>query len=77
MEKEDQYIALNLQNVALERGMEEANIETQTDLLKMRELADKLKRDGRLSDIKAALSNDDYRAALEKEYHMKGKTDEL
>ena len=67
MEKEDQYIALNLQNVALERGMEEANIETQTDRLKMRELADKLKRDGRLSDIKAALSNDDYRAALEKE----------
>ena len=66
MEKEDQYIALNLQNVALERGMEEANIETQTDRLKMRELADKLKRDGRLSDIKAALSNDDYRAALEK-----------
>ena len=53
MEKEDQYIALNLQNVALERGMEEANIETQTDRLKMRELADKLKRDGRLSDIKA------------------------
>ena len=51
MEKEDQYIALNLQNVALERGMEEANIETQTDRLKMRELADKLKRDGRLSDI--------------------------
>ena len=29
-------------------GMEEANIETQTDRLKMRELADKLKRDGRL-----------------------------
>lgn len=77
MEKEDQYIALNLQNVALERGMEESTIETQTDRLKMRELADKLKRDGRLSDIKAALSNDDYRAALEKEYHMKNKTDEL
>ena len=77
MEKEDQYIALNLQNVALERGMEEANIETQTDRLKMRELADKLKRDGRLSDIKAALSNDDYRAVLEKEYHMKNKSDEL
>lgn len=77
MEKEDQYIALNLQNVALERGMEEANIETQTDRLKMRELADRLKRDGRFSDIKAALSNDDYRAALEQEYHMKNKTDEL
>ena len=76
MEKEDQYIALNLQNVALERGMEEANIETQTDRLKMRELADKLKRDGRLSDIKAALSNDDYRTALYKEYHMKNKTDD-
>ena len=75
MEKEDQYIALNLQNVALERGMEESNIETQTDRLKMRELADKLKRDGRLSDIKAALSNDDYRTALYKEYHMKNKTD--
>ncbi len=77
MEKEDQYIALNLQNVALERGMEEANIETQTDRLKMRELADKLKRDGRLSDIKAALSNDDYRTALYKEYHIKNKTDEM
>ena len=77
MEKEDQYIALNLQNVALERGMEEANIETQTDRLKMRELADKLKRDGRLSDIKAALSNDDYRPALYKEYHIKNKTDEM
>lgn len=76
MEKADQYIALNLQNVALERGMEESNIETQTDRLKMRELADKLKRDGRLSDIKAALSNDDYRTALEKEYHMKNKSDE-
>ena len=77
MEKEDQYIALNLQNVALERGMEESNIETQTDRLKMRELTDKLKRDNRLSDIKAALSNDDYRAALYKEYHIKNKTDEL
>lgn len=76
MEKADQYIALNLQNVALERGMEASNIETQTDRLKMRELADKLKRDGRLSDIKAALSNDDYRTALYKEYHMKNKTDE-
>ena len=77
MEKMDQYIAFNLQNAALERGMEEANLSSQTDREQMRELADKLRKDGRLSDIKAALSNDDYRAALEKEYHMKNKTDEL
>ena len=77
MEKMDQYIALNLQNAALERGMEGANLSSQTDREQMRELADKLRKDGRLSDIKAALSNDDYRAALEKEYHMKNKTDEL
>lgn len=31
MEKMDQYIALNLQNAALERGMEEANLSSQTD----------------------------------------------
>lgn len=71
MEKMDQYIALNLQNAALERGMEEANLSSQTDREQMRELADKLRKDGRLSDIKTALSNDDYKTALQKEYHIK------
>lgn len=58
----DQYIALILQNAALERGMEEANLSSQTDREQMRELADKLRKDDRLSDIKAA---------LQKEYHIK------
>lgn len=71
MKKMDQYIALNLQNAALERGMEEANLSSQTDREQMRELADKLRKDDRLSDIKAALSNDDYKTALQKEYHIK------
>ena len=71
MKKMDQYIALNLQNASLEHSMDEANLNSQTDREQMRELADKLREDGRLSDIKAALSNDDYKTALQKEYHMK------
>lgn len=71
MEKSAQYIAINLNNAGLERGMEEAHVIAPEEKEQMRSLADKLAKDGRNMDIKAALSNEDYKTALLSEYHIK------
>lgn len=71
MEKMNQYIAINLKDAGLERGMEEAHVIAPEEKEQVRELADQLAKDGREMDIKAALSNEDYKTALLEEYHIK------